>query len=333
MSYLSVIPDDGKTDLQRYDEFLAVLKQDGVIEKVVEDTYDGEFNGVIQEQIAADLSPLGMTYDYDNKELSALRHRAMLIRHGIDGQFRSLCKELDGKVKYDLTEEDLAAIKELELEDDEVEDDIIVRPFCLYEFDIKHVYDKDLTDLPEKPTDFAKLALEHEMDVQYEDSDDEEEDWEDEDEDEEDEDTDAKGKGKAAAVDSDGDEDLEGEGDEEDDHVHGEGCCHGHGDAVDLDESLPFDEADVTVSAADSGLALLKDRRAEIVEALEKISGSKIDTFKTFHFPGRHYVVGWLKDFGIFGVRISYPMLVNDSDDEDEEEDEDEEVAGSSSKN
>ncbi|KAJ2815131.1 hypothetical protein GGI24_006155, partial [Coemansia furcata] len=50
-----------------------------------------------------------------------------------------------------------------------------------------------------------------------------------------------------------------------------------------------------------------------------------IDSFKSYHFPGRHYVVAWLKDFGVFGVRISYPMLVNDSDDEDEDDEEEDE--------
>ncbi|KAJ2341768.1 hypothetical protein GGF43_006094, partial [Coemansia sp. RSA 2618] len=341
MSYLSVIPEDGKTDEQRYDAFIECLKQEGVIEKVLEGEYDGEYDGLIQEQIAADTSPLGMSYDFENKDLSVARHRAMLIRRGVDAQIRPLCKELDGKVKYDLTEKDLAAIKELDLPEDEIEDEIVVRPFCLYEFDIKHVYDKDLAGLPEKAAEFAKLALEHEMDCQYEDSDEEDADWEDEDDDEdsdeEDEDdeeeeegdedsmdVDVKGKGKSAATEEDEDEDEDE--DEEDEHVHGENCCHGG------DDDLPFDEADVTVNPAESGLALLKDRRDEIVEALEKIAGAKIDTFKTFHFPGRHYVVAWLKDFGMFGVRISYPMLIDDSDDEEEDDEEvDEEDAGASS--
>ncbi|KAJ2725105.1 hypothetical protein H4S00_002123 [Coemansia sp. D1744] len=348
MSYLNVIADDGKTDEQRYDAFIECLKQEGVIEKVLEDTYDGEFNGLIQEQIAADMSPLGMAYDYENKELAIARHRAMLIRHGVDAQIRPLCKELDGKVKYELTEQDLAAIKELDLAEGEVEDEIIVRPFCLYEFDIKHVYDKDMSDLPEQAADFAKLALNHEMDVQYEDSDEEDGDWEDEedededsdeeededeDSDEEDEDVEIDAKGKGAATEGDEDEDDK----EEDEHVHGDNCCHGHDSgAINLDdEDLPFDEEDVTINSAETGLALLKDRREEVVEALEKIAGAKIDTFKTFHFPGRHYVVAWLKGFGVFGVRISYPMLINDSDDEedsDEDEDSEDEAGASSSK-
>ncbi|KAJ2651873.1 hypothetical protein IWW40_001421 [Coemansia sp. RSA 1250] len=337
MSYRTAIPEDGKTDVDRYDEFIECLKQDGVIEKVLEGDYEGEYDGVIQEQIAADLSPLGMTYDYENKELSAERFRAMLIRKAVDAQIRPLCKELDSKIKYDLSEQDLAAIKELELDDDEVEDEIIVRPFCLYEFDIKNVYNKELSDLPEKPADFAQLALEHEMDCQYEDSDEEDEDWEDdededEDEDEEDEEedeeeeedkdeeADTKGKGKAVAADD--------EDNEEEEHVHGENCCHDHdGDMVNLKEELPFDEADVTMHSADSGLALLKEHKDEVVAVLEKIAGNKIDTFKTYHFPGRHYVVAWLQNFGIFGIRISYPMLINDSDDED---DSDDEAAGSS---
>ncbi|KAJ1742676.1 hypothetical protein LPJ68_001738, partial [Coemansia sp. RSA 1086] len=111
-------------------------------------------------------------------------------------------------------------------------------------------------------------------------------------------------------------------------HVHGENCCHDHdGDMVNLKEELPFDEADVTMHSADSGLALLKEHKDEVVAVLEKIAGNKIDTFKTYHFPGRHYVVAWLQNFGIFGIRISYPMLINDSDDED---DSDDEAAGSS---
>ncbi|KAJ2565916.1 hypothetical protein GGH12_001158 [Coemansia sp. RSA 1822] len=138
-------------------------------------------------------------------------------------------------------------------------------------------------------------------------------------------------KGKGAATEGDEDEDDK----EEDKHVHGDNCCHGHDSgAINLDdEDLPFDEEDVTVNSAETGLALLKDRREEVIEALEKIAGAKIDTFKTFHFPGRHYVVAWLKGFGVFGVRISYPMLINDSDDEeDSDEDEDDEAGASSSK-
>ncbi|KAJ2406784.1 hypothetical protein GGI10_005125, partial [Coemansia sp. RSA 2530] len=149
-------------------------------------------------------------------------------------------------------------------------------------------------------------------------------DEEDEDEDKEDEE---EGKGKAAEAAEAMDEDSEDDEDDEDyeeEHVHGEGCCHGPGHpAFGLEEDLPFADEDVTINSADVGLDLLKDYKSEVVAMLEKITGSKIDSFKCYHFPGRHYVVTWLKDFGMFGVRISYPMLVNDSDDE-EEEDEDE---------
>ncbi|KAJ1986240.1 hypothetical protein GGI25_006376 [Coemansia spiralis] len=336
MSYLQVIPSDGKTDEQRYDEFLEYMFKEGVIEKALEADYDGEYAGVIQEKIAADMSPMGLVYDPEDKGLLVERHRAMTIRVGIDDEVRSLCKSLDNQIKYELSEEDLKAIKELELADDEVEDEIFLRPFCLYQVDLKHVYKKDLSALPENPAEFAKLALEHEMDCNYEDSDDdgdwEDDEEEDDDDDEDDEDddeeeeeenaTDSKGKGKAAAAANDDDED-------EEEHVHGENCNHDH-DVVDLNNELPFDESEVTVNAADDGLKLLKEHKDKIAEMLEKVTGCKIDEFKTYHIPGRHYVVAWLKGFGIYGVRISYPMLINDTDDEFEDED-DEEAGGSGS--
>ncbi|KAJ2785922.1 hypothetical protein GGI15_001762 [Coemansia interrupta] len=342
MSYLQVIPADGKTDEQRFDEFNTYLLSEGVIEKVFEEEYDGDYDGIIQERIAADMTEIGETFDYEsNRDLAVQRHRSIIIRNGIDSEIRDLCKELDNKIKYDLSEKDLATIKELELTADEIEDEIVVRPFCMYELDINKLYNKDLHDLPESAVDFAKLALEHEMDCAYENSEDEDEDWEDEDEDdddddEEDEDEDesdeeedkdvemedsaesSKGKGKAAATEDDDDED-------EEEHVHGEHCNHEH-EAINLDEQdLPFPEDEVTVSDASTGLALLKDRKDEVVAVLEKITGSKVESFKNYHFPGRHYVVAWLKDFGVFGIRISYPMMMDDDDeelDEDEEEDE-----------
>ncbi|KAJ2341918.1 hypothetical protein GGH91_003695 [Coemansia sp. RSA 2671] len=334
MSYLQVIPADGKTDEQRYDEFITYLFEEGNVEKALEDDYDGEYNVLIQEKIAADLSPVGTVFDAEHRDITVARHRAMLIRAGIDAEARKVCKDLDEKIKYDLSEEDLKSIRELELQDDEVEDEIFVRPFALYQVDIKHLYGRELEALPESATDFAKMALEHEMDCAYEDSEDDG-DWEnedeDEDDDEEDEDEDKEdeeeGKGKAAEAAEAMDEDSEDDEDDEDyeeEHVHGEGCCHGPGHpAFGLEEDLPFADEDVTINSADVGLDLLKDYKSEVVAMLEKITGSKIDSFKCYHFPGRHYVVTWLKDFGMFGVRISYPMLVNDSDDE-EEEDEDE---------
>ncbi|KAJ2696952.1 hypothetical protein H4218_004262 [Coemansia sp. IMI 209128] len=336
MSYLQVIPADGKTDEQRYDEFITYLFEEGNVEKALEDDYDGEYNVLIQEKIAADLSPVGTVFDAEHRDITVARHRAMLIRAGIDAEARKVCKDLDEKIKYDLSEEDLKSIRELELQDDEVEDEIFVRPFALYQVDIKHLYGRELEALPESATDFAKMALEHEMDCAYEDSEDdgdwenededEDDDEEDEDDDEEDEDE-GKGKGKAAEAAEAMDEDSEDDEDDEDyeeEHVHGEGCCHGPGHpAFGLEEDLPFADEDVTINSADVGLDLLKDYKSEVVAMLEKITGSKIDSFKCYHFPGRHYVVTWLKDFGMFGVRISYPMLVNDSDDE-EEEDEDE---------
>ncbi|KAJ1730083.1 hypothetical protein LPJ61_003212 [Coemansia biformis] len=353
MSFRTVIPADGKTDEQRYDEFMEYMSKDGVIESALEPDYDGEYAGIIQEQIAADLSPIGLVLG-ENKELLAARHRAMLIRRGIDAEVRALCKELDGQVKYDLSEQDMASIKELDLAEDEVEDNIHVRPFCLYEVDIKNIYKKDLSALPESAVDFAKMALEHEMDCQYEDTDDEE--WEDEDEDDSDEDDSdeddsdddedddedgdddedeessaggkgkGKGKGKGAAADED---DEEEEDDEE--HVHGEHCSHDHDDLVNLNDELPFDEEETSLNPAADGLALLKDRQAEVVELLEKTVGAKIDSFKSFHFPGRHYIVAWLDGLGIFGVRISYPMLISDSDDEYESGDDSDEAGESSS--
>ncbi|KAJ1886541.1 hypothetical protein GGI09_005511 [Coemansia sp. S100] len=338
MSYLQVIPADGKTDEQRYDEFITYLFEEGNVEKALEDNYDGEYNVLIQEKIAADLSPVGTVFDAEHKDITVARHRAMLIRAGIDAEARKVCKDLDEKIKFDLSEEDLKSIRELEIKDDEVEDEIFVRPFALYQVDIKHLYGRELEALPESASDFAKMALEHEMDCAYEDSDDDGE-WENED-DEDDEDNedddeeseeeeDVKGKGKAVATEA-MDEDDEDEEDDEDyedeEHVHGEGCCHGPGHpAFGLEDDLPFPEEDVTVNSANVGLDLLKDYKSEVVAMLEKLTGVKIDSFKCYHFPGRHYVVAWLKDFGVFGVRISYPMLVNDSDDEDEEDDEEEE--------
>ncbi|KAJ2488658.1 hypothetical protein IWW37_004637 [Coemansia sp. RSA 2050] len=333
MSYLQVIPADGKTDEQRYDEFIAYLFEEGNVEKALEDNYDGEYNVLIQEKIAADLSPVGTVFDAEHKDITVARHRAMLIRAGIDAEARKVCKDLDEKIKYDLSEEDLKSIRELELEDDEVEDEIFVRPFALYQVDIKHLYGRELDALPESATDFAKMALEHEMDCAYEDSEDdgdwenedEDDDEDNEDEDEEDKDgeEDVKGKGKAAEAMDEDSEDDEDDEDYEEEHVHGEGCCHGH-PAFGLEEDLPFADGDVTINNAGVGLDLLKDYKSEVVTMLEKITGSKIDSFKCYHFPGRHYVVAWLKDFGIFGVRISYPMLVNDSDDEEGDEDESE---------
>ncbi|KAJ2719981.1 hypothetical protein GGI07_004891 [Coemansia sp. Benny D115] len=323
MSYLQAIPTDGKTDEQRYEEFITYMFQDGVIEKALEDDYDGEYNGLIQEKIAADLSPLGMVFDPDNKELSVARHRAMMIRNAINGEVHELCKNLDNNIKYDLSEEDLAKIKELELTSDEVEDEIIVRPFCLYEVDINKMYKKNLSDLPESAVEFAKLALNHEMDCAYEESEDEDE--ADDEEDDDDEESSSKGKG-AAGAEEDNDED-----EEEEEHVHGEHCNHGH-DGFDLDdEDFPFEDEEVTTGSAETGLSLLKDHKAEVTSLLEKITGAKVDSFKTYSIPGRHYVVAWLKDFGIYGIRISYPMMMEDDDEFDEEEDDDEE-AGSSSK-
>ncbi|KAJ2006731.1 hypothetical protein GGI04_001781 [Coemansia thaxteri] len=297
MSYLQVIPADGKTDEQRYDEFVEYLFKDGVVEQALDTDYDGEYKGLIQEKIAADLSPVGGVFDSDHKDITVARHRAMLIRAGVDPEARSLCKSLDGQIKFDLSEEDLKAIAELELKDDEIEDEIFVRPFSLYAVDTKHLYGRELEALPESAVEFAKMALEHEMDCAYEDSEDDG-DWENEDDDEED--------------------DHEG-------HIHGDGCCSGDANVFNMDDDLPFSEDKVSVNDAETGLALLKDRKAEVVAMLEKITGSKVDSFKSYHFPGRHYIVTWLKDFGVFGVRVSYPMLVNDSDDEDEDGDEEEE--------
>ncbi|KAJ2706470.1 hypothetical protein FB645_001615 [Coemansia sp. IMI 203386] len=340
MSYLQVIPADGQTDEQRYDEFMAYMQEEGVIERALEEDYDGKYKGVIQEKIAADLSVIGLVFDdQESKDLTVSRHRAMLIRNAINDEVRTMCTQLDNSIKYDLSDEDKAKIKELELKDDEIEDDIFVRPFCLYEVDVAKMYKKDIGSLPEDPKVFAKLALEHEMDCVYEHSDDDDdeddEDWEDDEDDDEDEDDEeeedddeeeeaadaassSKGKGKAAAVEDDEEE-------EEEEHVHGENCDHSHGE-FDLDETdLPFEDHEVTVSDAETGLSLLKDHRAEIVALLEKIAGTKVDSFKSYHFPGRYYVVAWLKGFGIYGIRISYPMIVDDSDDEDFEDEDDEE--------
>ncbi|KAJ2471321.1 hypothetical protein GGI02_002339 [Coemansia sp. RSA 2322] len=300
MSYLQVIPADGKTDEQRYDEFVEYLFKDGVVEQALDTDYDGEYKGLIQEKIAADLSPVGGVFDSDHKDITVARHRAMLIRAGVDPEARSLCKSLDGQIKFDLSEEDLKAIAELELKDDEIEDEIFVRPFALYAVDTKHLYGRELEALPESAVEFAKMALEHEMDCAYEDSEDDG-DWENEDDDEDDEEDDHEG------------------------HIHGDGCCSGDANVFNMDDDLPFSEDKVSVNDAETGLALLKDRKAEVVAMLEKITGSKVDSFKSYHFPGRHYIVTWLKDFGVFGVRVSYPMLVNDSDDEDEDGDEEEE--------
>ncbi|KAJ2403725.1 hypothetical protein GGI10_005667, partial [Coemansia sp. RSA 2530] len=140
MSYLQVIPADGKTDEQRYDEFITYLFEEGNVEKALEDDYDGEYNVLIQEKIAADLSPVGTVFDAEHRDITVARHRAMLIRAGIDAEARKVCKDLDEKIKYDLSEEDLKSIRELELQDDEVEDEIFVRPFALYQVDIKHLY-------------------------------------------------------------------------------------------------------------------------------------------------------------------------------------------------
>ncbi|KAJ2807731.1 hypothetical protein H4R20_001164 [Coemansia guatemalensis] len=347
MAYQTVIESDGKTDLQRYDEFMSYMLKDGVLESALDEDYEGDYNGVIQERIAADFSPLSLTFGDENKDLLVARHRAMLIRHGIDPDLRAMCRGLDSKIKYDLSEQDIESIKALELEEDEIEDEIYLRPFCLYEVDIKNAYKKDLSALPENAAEFAKLALDHEMDCQYEDSDDDDSDWEEgegdeedgEDDEEEGDDegkeeaagSDGKGKGKGVAADNEW-EDVDDE-DEEKEHVHGANCCHGHDDVTDLDEGLPFDESEVSVSAADVGLALLKGHKDEVVELLEKIAGAKIESFKSYHFPGRYYVVAWLKDFGIFGVRISYPMLINDTDDEfDGEEESEDEASASASK-
>ncbi|KAJ2793999.1 hypothetical protein H4R21_005675, partial [Coemansia helicoidea] len=123
MSYRTVIPADGQSDEQRYDDFMAHLAKDGVIESALEPDYDGEYAGIIQEHIAADLSPIGLSLG-DDKALLAARHRAMVIRHAIDAEVRALCKELDGQIKFDLSEQDQAAIKEMEVPEDQVEDDI-----------------------------------------------------------------------------------------------------------------------------------------------------------------------------------------------------------------
>ncbi|KAJ2082943.1 hypothetical protein H4R24_001213 [Coemansia sp. RSA 988] len=338
MSYQTVIESDDKSDLQRYDEFMAYMFKDGVVESALDEDYEGDYNGVIQERIAADFSPLSITFGDESKDLLVARHRAMLIRHGIDADLRVMCRGLDSQIKYDLSEQDIESIKALELAEDEIEDEVYLRPFCLYEVDIKNAYKKDLSALPEDAAVFAKLALDHEMDCQYEDSDDDDDDWEEgeddeeEEEEEEDEDDDkeavADGKGKGAAADNEW-EDVDEEV-EEKEHVHGANCCHGHDDVNDLDEGLPFDESETSVSSADVGLALLKGHKTEVVELLEKIAGAKIDSFKAYHFPGRYYVVAWLKDFGIFGIRISYPMLINDTDDEIDSEDESEDEASAS---
>ncbi|KAJ2451907.1 hypothetical protein GGF42_004148, partial [Coemansia sp. RSA 2424] len=140
MSYLQVIPADGKTDEQRYDEFVTYLFEEGNVEKALEEDYDGEYKGLIQEKIAADLSPVGTVFDSDHKDITVARHRAMLIRAGIDAEARKLCKDLDEKIKFDLSEDDLKSIRELELKDDEIEDEIFVRPFALYQVDMKHLY-------------------------------------------------------------------------------------------------------------------------------------------------------------------------------------------------
>ncbi|KAJ2398829.1 hypothetical protein GGI23_003010 [Coemansia sp. RSA 2559] len=344
MSYLQAIPSDGKTDEQRYDEFMKYLLKDGVVEKVLEsDDYDGEYPGLIQEKIAADVTTVGLAYDPEDKKAAIERHRAMIIRNGIDAEIRGLCKSLDGTITYELSEDDLKAIKEHELEEDEIEDKVFLRPFCLYQLDIKHMYNRELTALPEDPVVFAKMALEHEMDCTYEDSEDEdwadddsEDDSEDEDseldeeeeEEEEEEDAaDSKGKGKGkAAVAADDEEEEE----EEEEHVHGENCSHEH-EIAGLDDALPFDENEVSINPASDGLKLLGEHKEKIVGILEKVTGLKIDSFKSYHFPGRHYVVAWVGDFAIYGIRISYPMLIDDSDEEDEDEDEAEDEAESPS--
>ncbi|KAJ1931260.1 hypothetical protein FBU59_006775, partial [Linderina macrospora] len=331
MSYKNITFD--KSDEELYREFIAHMMQEDVIAAAIEGEYEGEFKDLINEKLAADLSPIGHIFG-DNDSLSATRHRAMVIRSKIDPEIRALCKDLDGKIKYDLSEEDKAAIEEEGVADEDIEDEIYVRPFCMYDVDIKHLYKRDLTALPKEGPEFVKLALNHEMDCLYEDSDEEDEEWEDEEDDEDDEDEEddeeeaeideaelkalaeavGKGKGKAAAEEAE-----EEEHDHDEEHEHGEDCGCAH-DVIDLNEELPFDEDEVEMADAEKGLQLLKEHRSAVVAELEKIAGASIDTFKTFHIPGRHYVVGWLEGFGIFGIRISYPILVDGGSDDEVED-------------
>ncbi|KAJ1920471.1 hypothetical protein H4219_001308 [Mycoemilia scoparia] len=301
---------NGKTDVELYDQFIEKFNQDETIAKVMEDEYEGEDKPLILEQIASNLSQIAAVFDDSDpeaKDICVQRFRAMRSRHVLDKALRPVCKS---------TDEDLEKAE--------------VRPFCLYSIDASKLYKEDLADLPDSPFKFARLAIEHEMDCGFEDDSDDEE-WEDDDDDEELEDEEdeidteelkkeleaaekeeSESKGKGKACDSKG----------------GDCCCPENKDCEDDEEEdfeLPFEEDECKALEVSEGFKLLKDHETKLREALEKETGVSIDKFKCFTFPGRHYIVAWLEGLGIFGLRISELYEI-------EEEDEDEEGKPSTSK-
>ncbi|KAJ1679160.1 hypothetical protein EV182_002608 [Spiromyces aspiralis] len=281
----------GKTDMELYKEFHENFMKDEVISSVLEDKYTGEDKPLILEQIGVNLSQVGLVFDHeDHPELCAERFHAMRARQVLDKALRPLCKATD---------------KDLE--------DFEVRPFCLYSIDAAKVYKQELNKLPESSVEFARLAIEHEMDCSYEDDtdyDDVEEDSESEEELENDdnmptqtlnEEAEAdKSKGKASANGKDvreeenKDQDTSSDEDEEDSD-----------DADYEDLELPFEESECEVVNAAEVVKNLKVHEATLVEALTKETGVSIDEFKCYKFPGRYYIVTWLEGLGIFGLRLS----------------------------
>ena len=291
---------NGKTDIELYKAFHEHFSKDTTISSVLEDTYGGDDKPLILEQIGVNLSQVGMIFDEDDEdatELCAKRFHAMRARQVLDKVIRPLCKATDEN-----------------LENTEV------RPFCLYSIDAAEVYKQDLSYLPNNAVQFARLAIEHEMDCAYEDSEDgDEEDDDDDYSDEED-------------IDAEELKDIENEQLKDGDNITfpmGKGKSKDTVEEVDVEEEkeeedeaaefeLPFEESECSIIDTVETLKQLKDHESKIREALEKETGISIDKFKSYAFPGRHYVVAWLEGVGMFGLRIS--ELFEMDEDEDNEQ-------------
>ncbi|PWA00031.1 hypothetical protein BB558_001333 [Smittium angustum] len=322
MSWKTAVNTTPKEDTELYVDFVKKFLTDEVIDSVLDRKYTGEDKKMIEEKISADLSSIGLVFDPDNISLNSLRFRAMRIRDFLDKKLRPVCETTDNDW------DELSSTLGVEIEpkagkSEEKDQDksvAILRPFCLYSVDAEHMYGKKLESLPEDPVTFAKLALGHEIDCSYEDIDDEDqEEWDElENEDAE-----------------EGDEELEEIDEKEVENLTAENSKKGkelldedldEDDIEDLDyeeleDEFPYEDDEIASHPAENGFKLLGKHRSKIEAMLKDLTGQDISDFKYYSLPGRHYVVCWLENFGIFGFRLCEPFT-DDNEFSDVEEDE-----------
>ncbi|OMH82544.1 hypothetical protein AX774_g3968 [Zancudomyces culisetae] len=273
-----------KDDIQQYIKFVNKFQSDQILDSVLDNKYNEEDKELILEKIEADVSRIGMFFDPENMQLNALRFRAMRIRQLLDKSLRPKCVELDSILT-----------------------NLVVRPFCLYSIDIENIYNEKINSIKHLSSDkFEKLATEHEIDCGYEDDE----------------------------AESDFGLGLEDELLIEDGIENSDGCENMEVDSVkdrrELELSFQRSKAesayeiwdDVFINSGQNmsqnhafeaqksskpikeGLSLLGIYQREFEELLEENTGIGINEFRYFMWEKNHYIVCWLDDFGIFGIRI-----------------------------